>query len=263
MKKPCANDTEKYADTESESSEQSVEQSVPVLLTSAPPLCAMKVSLLAERCIQEMHKYRLGDVPDDRYGLELLRRAMVERDNDAWAHMQQCFGEIVLSWLRRHPRREEAYHFDSEENYVAQAFERFWQATTCNQKLAFSTVAAALQYLRASLNGAVLDTLRGYARIKETPLPEPGFLGEPEAAESAEASELWEVIQSMLPHAREKRLGYLLFYCGLKPRDIVRYCPQEFCDVREIYAIRRNIMERLTRSADQIRWRLGVESAID
>jgi hypothetical protein len=259
MNKPCANDTERCSDTQSEA----FEQSVPVTLNSAPPLCAMKLSLLAEHCIQELNNYRRGEVPDDRYGLELFRRAMLERENDAWAYMQKCYGEIVLGWLRRHPRRDEAYHFDSEENYVAQAFERFWQATTCNQKLKFSTVASALQYLRASLNGAVLDTLRGYSRLKETSLPEPGFPGEPQVEEHDDASELWEVIQSVLPHAREKRLGYLLFYCGLKPRDIVRYCQQEFSDVREIYALRRNIMDRLTRNADQIRWRLGIESISD
>jgi hypothetical protein len=81
--------------------------------------------------------------------------------------------------------------------------------------------------------------------------------------EHDEANELCEVIQGVLPHAREKRLGYLLFYCGLKPRDIVRYCQQDFIDVIEIYALRRNIMERLTRNADQIRWRLGTESRSD
>jgi hypothetical protein len=255
MNKPSANYTERFSDIQDEPSDISV----PASLVSAPPLRTMKLSALVEHCIDEMNKYRRGEVPDDTYGLELFRRAMVECDNDSWTCLQKCFGEIVLAWLRRHPRREEAYRYDSEENYVAQAFARFWQATSCNRKLAFPTVAAALQYLRASLNGAVLDTLRGYGRPKETPLPEPGFLEEPVVEEPEETSELWEVIQSLLLHPREKRLGYLLFYCGLKPRDIVRYCSQEFSDVREIYALRRNIMERLMRNADQIRWRMGVE----
>lgn len=257
MNKPSANNAETRFDLQSESSEISV----PVSLISASPLHVMKLSSLAEHCIEEMNKYRRGEIPDNTYGLELFRRAMIEHDSDAWTCVQKCFSDIVLSWLRRHPRREEAYRLDSEDNYIAQAFERFWQATTCNQKLAFTSIAAALQYLHASLNGAILDTLRGYARQKETPLPEPGFTGEPFMEEPEDANELWEIIQGLLPHAREKRLGYLLFYCGLKPRDIIRYCPQEFSDVREIYTVRRNIMERLLRNADNIRWRLGVESA--
>jgi hypothetical protein len=260
MNKPCANNAETRSDLYDLQSEPS-EISIPVSLTSASPLRVMKLSSLAERCMNEMNKYRRGEVPDNQYGLELFRRAMVEHDSDAWTCVQKCFSEIVLVWLRRHPRREEAYRLDSEENYIAQAFERFWQATTCNQQLAFTSIAAALQYLHASLNGAILDTLRGYARQKEIPLPEPGFVEEPFVEEPEDATELWEVIQGLLPHAREKRLGYLLFYCGLKPRDIIRYRPQEFSDVREIYTLRRNIMERLLRNADKIRWRLGVESA--
>ena len=38
-----------------------------------------------------------------------------------------------VGWLRRHPKRDIACRLDSEENYVAQTFERFWQATTLTQ----------------------------------------------------------------------------------------------------------------------------------
>src|SRR5213078_3530300 len=190
------------------------EISVPVSLTSASPLHAMKLSLLAERCVKEMNKYRRGEVPDNQYGLELFRRAMIEHDSDAWTWVQKCFGEIVLSWLRRHPRKEEAYRIDSEENYVARAFERFWLATAHNRQVEFSTLAAALQYLRASLNGAILDTLRACSRPKEVPLPEAGSPEEPSVEDSVDSGELWELLREMFPAEREQRLIYLLFHCG-------------------------------------------------
>jgi DNA-directed RNA polymerase specialized sigma24 family protein len=163
----------------------------------------------------------------------------------------------VRAWLRRHPKRAAACRLESEENYVAQAFERFWQSTTSNQRVGFSTLAAALQYLHASLHGAILDTLRAYARPREVSLPEPGEPGEPQVEESSESSEVWEVLKTMLPNPREQRVAYLLFYCGLKPREIVRLCPQEWCTVYEIYRLRRTIMERLLRNADHLRWRLS------
>ena len=47
-----------------------------------------------------------------------------------------------------------------EENYVAQTFERFWQATALTQHIKFNSLAGALQYLHACLNGAMIDTLR-------------------------------------------------------------------------------------------------------
>jgi DNA-directed RNA polymerase specialized sigma24 family protein len=189
--------------------------------------------------------------------MELFRRALQQRDPLAWEAVQQRFGEIVLRWMCGHPLRKVACRFDSEENYVAQAFARFWQATAANQEIRFRTLAAALQYLRASLHGAILDTLRTYSRPHEVALPEPGEPGEPLANESDDSGELWEVILGLLPNERERRLAYLLFHCHLKPREIVHFCSEEFSEVQEIYRLRRNIFERLLRNADIIRWRLA------
>jgi len=217
----------------------------------------MRLPALAALCLGEIDHYRRGEPYTDTYGVELLRRATVEDDQEAWLWVQHCFGGLVRAWLHRHPKRAAACRLESEENYVAQAFERFWQATTANQRVGFSTLAAALRYLRASLHGAILDTLRAYALPREVSLPEPGESGEPQVEESTESSEVWEVLKTMLPHPREQRGAYLLFYCGLKPREIVRFCPQEWSTVYEIYGLRRTIMERLLRNADHLRFRLS------
>ena len=75
--------------------------------------------------------------------------------------------------------------------------------------------------------------------------------------DDTENSETWESLQLLLTNPREQRVAYLLFHCGLKPREIIRFCPQEFSDIQEIYRLRRNIMERLLRNADYLRWRLS------
>ena len=216
----------------------------------------LSISALVEQCQQEIQAYRRGEPSNEAYGLELLRRAIMQGDQVAWAGVQQCLGEMVRGWLRCHSSRETACCWESEENYVALAFERFWQATA-QQRVAFETFAGALAYLRASLHGAILDTLRAYSRPKEVPLPEAGEPGEPYGEDQTDSSELWEILQTMLPNARELRLAYLLYHCGLKPREIVRFCPQEWSDIQEIYRLRRNIMERLLRNTDQLRWRLN------
>src|SRR2546428_8409245 len=117
--------------------------------------------------MREIGNYPKGEQSKELYGLGLFRRAILQPTRDARLYVQQCFSEIGLSWLRRHPIREEAYAFDSEENYVARAFERFWMVTAHNQQFEFSSLATVLQYLRASLNGAILDTLRTCSRTKE------------------------------------------------------------------------------------------------
>src|SRR5947209_10497623 len=140
---------------------------------------ALSVSDLVEHCEQEIQTNYQGEPSSDTYGVELLRRATIGRDLEVWISLQQCLTEGVQSWLRAHPSKEVALRLDSEESYVAQAFERFWWATTQSQQIQFRTFADALQYLRASLNGALLDTMRAYIRPKEIPLPEPSEAGEP------------------------------------------------------------------------------------
>ena len=233
------------------------ERSSPVSLPSNPLCREMRLPALAAHCLREIDHYRRGEPYTDTYAVELLRRATVEDDQEAWLWVQHCFGGLVRAWLHRHPKREAACRLESEENYVAQAFERFWQATTAYQRVEFSTLAAALQYLHASLHGAILDTLRAYVLPREVSLPEPGEPGEPHVEESTESSEVWEVLKTMLTNPREQRVAYLLFYCGLKPREMVRLCPQEWSTVYEIYVLRRTIIERLLRNADHLRFQLS------
>jgi hypothetical protein len=114
--------------------------------------------------------------------------------------------------------------------------------------------------LKSSLQAAVIDKIRAYSRPKETPLPDPGsdapHVEEPATEDDYGNHEVWEIIRSLLPNKRELRLAYLLYCCGLKPREVMRYCPKEFSDIQEIYRLTRNILERLTRNREQIRWRL-------
>ena len=219
---------------------------------------SLRVSTLVELCEREIQAYRRGEAANETYGLELLHRALVQGDQDAWAGLEQCLSGMVRGWLHMHPRREVALSFESEESYVALAFERFWQALA-RQQIAFKTLAGALAYLRASLNGAILDTLRAYNRPAEIPLPEPGAPGEPSVEDRLTSLELWEILQRALPSERERRVAYLLYHCNLKPREIVRFCQEEWPDVQEIYRLRRNILERLLRQTDQLRWWLNVQ----
>ncbi len=207
-------------------------------------LSDMALSRLADRCMLEIDNFSHGVSSNDQYCLELLRRATIQRDALAWEILQHHFGEILLRWMHCHPKREMACRFDSEANYVAQAFERFWQATTCLQQVEFATLAAALRYLCMSLNGAILDTLRTYAQPREMPLPDSVEAGKLLVEIDDHQHSYREVIESLLTDMRERRLAYLLFHCGLKPREIVRFCPQEWSSVSEIYSLRSTIMER-------------------
>jgi DNA-directed RNA polymerase specialized sigma24 family protein len=220
----------------------------------------MSLSALADRCMSEINNYRRGEASSDQYCLEIFRRAMQEHDDAAWTLLVDRFKEFLLAAFRRHPRREDASRLDSPENYVARAFARFWVAVH-DQQVEFTSLGAALRFLRLCLNSAILDMLRSYARAREVPLPELDFATAAAVEDQDDGSELWKIIRDMLPNERERSLAFLLFHCNLKPREIVRLRPQEFPDATEVHRMKRNIVDRLARSADLVRWRLSGKEA--
>lgn len=218
----------------------------------------MKLSTLVVLCRDELKHARHREGSEGQHCLELLRRALVEETDEAWYIVEQCFNETIRYWIHTHPYRDVVLLRDSEENYLAQTYTRFWYAMR-EQHLAFTSLYAALSYLRATLSGVVMDTLRSYLRTRsrEVPLPEPGLCDELWTEETLESQSLWESLQKLLVNERERRLFSLLYYCGLKPREVVTHCPGEFTDVQEIYYVNANMIARFRRNREQLRYLLG------
>ena len=72
--------------------------------------------------------------------------------------------------------------------------------------------------------------------------------------EANSSVEVWEILLRLLPDYHEQRLTYLLFHCDLSPQEILRFCPQEFADVGEIYRLWHTIIERVLSHAEQFCW---------
>jgi hypothetical protein len=205
----------------------------------------MKTSELAAYGVGEISNFSSGKPSTEKYILELLRRATVRGEIDARECIKQCFRGLVLSWLRSHPKRRAACELDREENYIALTFEHFWQATALTQHIEFNSLTGALDYLHACLNGVVIEKLRVNSRSIEIPLQEPGQPGELQSEDNFESKDVWENLKRVMPNGNEQRLAYLIFHCGLKPRQIMQFYPQEFSDIHDIYRIRSNMMNRL------------------
>lgn len=205
---------------------------------SAPD--AMNLEMRMTKNILNIDSPHGGDSASDEYCLELLRRAILQEDQDAWQVLQQCLSETVRGWLVRHPKRVEACRLDSAENYIAKAFARFYQGAVL-RKVELSQLHFAMLYLRMSLNSAILDMVRASSRPRKPC----------DFDTSTRAHEVWDMLDKMLLSDREQRVAYLLFHCGHGPKDIVRIFPEEFNDVREISLLRCSIIERLLDDVDQ------------
>jgi hypothetical protein len=169
--------------------------------------------------------------------LELWRRAKTHSDLQAWAAFQQSLEETALTWFHAHPGSAAACRMHSEKHFVALAFERLRQATIQGQ-VTCETLSEVLVFLRVSLNGAILETLRVSKR--------PGAVSSPwpDGEDRLDRGELWDRLQARLSNRQEQRLAYLLYHCGLEPTEIVRFCPQEWSDVCEVARLRRSIFGR-------------------
>ncbi len=191
-----------------------------------------------------MSTYGYGSLSNNENAIEVLRHAIAESDQDARVRLQQYLDEIVRGWLRQHPSGEAAYRLDNEEHFVAATFERFWQLAI-DRQLEFSTFATVLSYLRLSLNGVILDMLRTSSPPKGVQLPQPDFRRKLQMEDETSCHVVWERLQKDLLNMHEQRLAFLLFHCGLKPREIILRCSQEFYDVCEINRLRLHIIGRL------------------
>src|SRR5258708_9712178 len=144
----------------------------------------INLSTLADRCADEMKRRRRKEDFEDRYCLEIVQRDILQHMDQAWSVVQQRFSEKVRIWLHSHPSHDVALLRDSEENYVAQTFSRFWLAVH-DQHLEFATLNSALSYLHATLSAILTDTLRAHLRSQEVPFPEPGLAHAPIPADPA------------------------------------------------------------------------------
>jgi DNA-directed RNA polymerase specialized sigma24 family protein len=217
------------------------------------PINRLNLSRLADRCSLELVKRRRKEAADDSYCLEIFRRAILERDDEAWSILQGCFSENVRIWIRSHANSNLALLRDSEENYVAQTFSRFWVAVH-EQHSEFRTLNGALSYLHATLDGIFRDMMRSHRRSQEVPLPEQDSPEEPAAEQPDDDLDVWNTLLGLLNNERERRVVQLLYYHGLTPKKIVKHFPQEFSNEKEIYRVNYNIVERLQRKREQLRW---------
>lgn len=207
----------------------------------------LDLATLEERCMREIENDCFKDLANAHFSFELLRHATSQDNQEARKAWQRCFGEVLRSWLRRHPRTGEACRLDTEEHYLAQTFEYFWQTAA---DLEFTELSTALRCLQTCLNGVLLDSLRAKIRPKGMTLQEPTHAEVQAEGDQPGDQQLWERIQHLFPDVRERRVAYLLFHCNLSPRDIFCLASHQFRDVQEIGHLRACILGRILLHSD-------------
>ena len=211
---------------------------------------------LAQRCAQETNLYFSHKDFDSRYCLEMFRRAICNQDELAWKAVILQYEPLVVHWVDRWVSRHPDFSLFNEEtqDFVAQAFERFWSSFTAAKLDQSQNLAAVLRYLQMCALGAATDSWRKLSRIQidqdaqddEQEFSEP----DPTPEDRLQNEEFWSLIEKKAKDSKEYRVVYAYFYLGLTPREILLEYPGEFVSIREIYQHKANFLERLERDDD-------------
>lgn len=184
---------------------------------------------------------------------EIFQRAVIFWDEDAWILLQKQWDERMHLWFRQHPNCQEALRYRSEQEYIDDAFRRFWQGLSA-QKLTFITPMRALRYIHLYLSCAIMETLRDHSPLRiESPAPIREVEKEVVLLEDRSLSQdPWKGLESILPGEKEKRVAYLHFHSHLSSSEIMRTFPGEFSSEAEVSQLKRRVMECIIRNGEEL-----------
>lgn len=207
---------------------------------------------LGKRCREETQHFLRGEASNDSYCLEIFQRAIVARDNDAWAMVVQQYRGIVLASLVQHTSALEMEH--SDDFWVNRAFQRFWTAVGPSRFGQFPDLASVLKYLKMCVHSVILDEIRARRARMTVSLDDiPEALSTMPSVEGTVLSDvvrqqLWTAVLNETSGEAEYQVTYLSFVRDLKPAEIYEHRPELFDDVGDVYRIKRNVLQRLRRS---------------
>jgi RNA polymerase sigma factor (sigma-70 family) len=218
------------------------------------PLQQLSINELACRCSEETNKFLKQSASNDRFCLELFRRAIAKRDDDAWACIYQQYAPLVLTWVNQHQSAAPLLGQDGSASLVNAAFAKFSQALTPAKMDNFDSLAAVLKYLKMCVHSVIADEVRSrqsrqFEETLELIEHEPAS-DDPadDVVSNLSAQGLWQVIQEELNGEDERVLIYLAYIHGMKPSEISSQNRRLFPSVEDVYRIKRNVLERLRRN---------------
>jgi len=214
----------------------------------------LPLAQLVTCCSEETRRFLKGEPSDDRYCLELFRRAIGGGCEDAWACLYRQYAPLVLTWVTRQQRAAPLVAEEGAASLVNAAFARFAHALTPAKMARFEQLSALLTYLKLCARSVVADALRTrqgrpYEEALEVAEHDRATDDPAEGVVSVIAGQrLWQLISQEL-HGEDERL---LLYCSLlldmKPAEIAGQYPRLFPSVEDVYRIRRNALDRLQRN---------------
>jgi len=217
----------------------------------------LSLSDLQDQCTQETANYFWGFVDEAWHCYEIFRRAIVEKNEEAWGTIMEQYQPQVSRWVERHPK----IRLFSEEPdfFVNRIFEKFWRTNLSAKEFSrFPNVKSLMAYLKTIVASVLTDYWRVQERKPIEYLAELSRSGPPPQSSRVEdmvvnrmqRRRFWEHVGQHLTDKIEYQVVYEFFILGLKPAEIFRHTPQAFRNVQEVYKIKARAIIRLSQIVD-------------
>jgi hypothetical protein len=209
---------------------------------------------LARRCREETTRFLRAEVRDDAFCLEIFQRAIVGREDQAWAAVVGQYRGIVLAYVAQHT--SSTLFQEPDDYWVNRAFLRFWTAVGPERFSLFPDLAALLKYLKLCVHSVLMDELRARRASMASSMSElPETAPAPDNAERSvvgkiAGAQLWEAVMRELQDEAEVVVAQSSFTRDLKPSEIFGRYPGLYQSVADVYRIKRNVIERLRRNPE-------------
>ncbi len=190
--------------------------------------------------------------PNDAACYELFRRAIEQRDADAWADISRNYRGLLAAWAAQSSAR--GLIAEQPEDIADQAFARAWAALSSAHFSSFPHIASLLAYLRTCVRATVIDyardqasQLRAVQRIEASAV---AAAPERMVLEELDRTEIWRLILHMTSSREEQIIVRESLIYALPPRLIQARHPDMFADVLQVYRVKRNLINRFQRNRD-------------
>ncbi len=226
------------------------------LVTHDADLQLLSLTGIARRCAQESDLFFRHQPHNPRYCYELLRRAILERDQHAWELIYSQYRPLVVGWVTRHPAFADSG--EELEFFVNSAYGKFWSAVSPDKFLRFPDLKSLLRYLQMCVHSVIVDHARMTALPTLRLAPEIAvagdYLGQVDVIHQtialSQRQEFWRWIEAHLRNEKERQVVYGSFFLNLKPREIYMHYRGVFRNVGEVHRIKENLLARLRRDPE-------------
>jgi hypothetical protein len=193
------------------------------------------------------HPARARMAHEAEAGFEIFRRAILQRDEEAWLEISLRYRPMFISWALQVNTRS------TDEQCDDRAFARAWAALSPERFVQFPNLSALLGYLRACVSATAIDAARSatareraYQRIE----PIACTTTEEEVIDKLARGDLWRTAIAAAHTEQERVVLIESFQLELPPRTILARHPGLFTDINAVYMAKRHALSHLQRCAD-------------